>query len=448
VILVGELALWIALLMAAWGAIVSFAGARADRPDLGASGERATYATFACLVLAAAGLLVALVTSDFSFAYVASNTTANLPVGYKITALWAAQPGALLLWTLILGTCSAMTVAANQMRNRALMPHVVGTLSLMLLLFLALLCFRDSPYERTAPIPAEGTGMHPDLQHPSTALHRPILYAGYVAATLPLAFAMAGLLVRRVDQEWGVSIRRWATVSWLLLTVGMVTGMWRAHIDPSRQEHWAWDPVRSWALWPWLGVAIIAHLAATRHRVPRLTSLEERASRRGSPRVRVGAYVAGIGAIVLLAGLGAIPLDRAHDVSLRSGEAVTLVDPFRRSWTFTSQGVSDFPERNRGVEAVALRVTRSGTSHGLISSERRQYVDSRGAPTFGPSLEAGIDRSPLQDTYLVLTDAVGDRAEMRIAFHPLRTWVWLGGIAFAIGGSMVMWPLAIRESGS
>lgn len=446
-ILVGELALWVALLMAAWGAIVSFAGASADRGELVASGERAVVAAFACLVLSMSGLLIALVTSDFSLAYVASYTTANLPVGYKITALWAGRAGAVLLWTLILSTCAAVAVATAPRRDWPITPYVVGTLSVFLLLFLALLCFRERPFERIAPILAEGRGMAPELQHPATALHRPSLYLGYVAATIPLAFAIAALLVRRIDDAWRLTVRRWATVSWFFLTVGIVIGMWRAYLEPARHERWVWDPIGSWAIGPWVGVAIVGYLAATRSGDRRLTGSGRQPAPRGR-RVRTGACIAGVAAVIVLAGLAGTTFSRARDLSLRSGETAPLVDPFRRSWTFTSQGVSDFPERNRGVEAVALRVTRNGTSHGIISSERRQYVDSRGAATFEPSLEAGIDHSLLQDTYVLLRDVVGDRADVRIAFYPLQVWVWLGGIAIAIGGGMVMWPAAHIRDGN
>ena len=51
-ILVGELSLWVALLMAAWAATVSFAGGQMRRADLIESGERAIYATLAMVVLA------------------------------------------------------------------------------------------------------------------------------------------------------------------------------------------------------------------------------------------------------------------------------------------------------------------------------------------------------------------------------------------------------------
>lgn len=92
-ILVGELSLWIALLMCAWSATLSFAGGHLRRADLVASGERGLYAGFGFVALAAAGLWTALLTSDFSLRYVASFTSANLPVVYKISAFWVGRPG-------------------------------------------------------------------------------------------------------------------------------------------------------------------------------------------------------------------------------------------------------------------------------------------------------------------------------------------------------------------
>ena len=72
------------------------------RPELIASAERASYATFGFLLLAALGLWTALLHSDFSFRYVASYTSANLPSVYKFTAFWAGQSGSLLFWAFIL----------------------------------------------------------------------------------------------------------------------------------------------------------------------------------------------------------------------------------------------------------------------------------------------------------------------------------------------------------
>src|SRR5262249_60931970 len=79
VILIVELTLWVALLMAAWATTVSFAGGALQRTDLIASGRRAIYATFVLVLLASAGLWTALLTRDFSLAYVAGHISANMP---------------------------------------------------------------------------------------------------------------------------------------------------------------------------------------------------------------------------------------------------------------------------------------------------------------------------------------------------------------------------------
>jgi cytochrome c-type biogenesis protein CcmF len=102
VILLGELSVWVAFLMAALATTMSFAGGRLRQPDLVASGARAVYACFGFTTLASIGLWTALFASDFSIKFVASFTSANLPTVYKFTAFWAGQSGSLLFWALIL----------------------------------------------------------------------------------------------------------------------------------------------------------------------------------------------------------------------------------------------------------------------------------------------------------------------------------------------------------
>ena len=165
-ILLGELSLWVALLMAAWTTAVSYAGGALRRPDLVASGERAMYAVFAFVVLASAGLITALVTHDFSLAYVASFTSANLPLAYTIAAFWGGQAGSMLFWCLVLALYAALCTFTNRGRNRQLMPWVTGTLGAVLLFFLATTAFGTNPFTRLDWIPPDGRGMNPQLQNP------------------------------------------------------------------------------------------------------------------------------------------------------------------------------------------------------------------------------------------------------------------------------------------
>ncbi len=258
-ILVGELSLWVALLMAAWTATVSFSGGAQGRADLIKSGERALYATFGFTVLASIGIWTALFQRDFAIKFVASHTSSNLPLVYTFTAFWAGQSGSLLFWCLILSLYSAIAVFTNRNSNREMMPWVTGTLSVVMLFFLMTLCFGANPYERLDWIPADGRGMNPQLQNPGMAIHPPMLYLGLVATTVPFAFAIGALVTRNLDAGWLGAVRRWALLSWFFLTIGITLGMWWAYVELGWAGYWAWDPVENSSFFPWLTGTAFLH---------------------------------------------------------------------------------------------------------------------------------------------------------------------------------------------
>jgi cytochrome c-type biogenesis protein CcmF len=160
-------------------------------------------------------------------------------------------------------------------------------------------------------------------------------------------------------------------------------------------------------------------------------------------RSRYGGSIVQVGIVMLFAAFAGFAFKKEFDISLTPGQTFTTTDPYGAEWSFTSNGVSRFPQLNRHVTAVALQSTRNGGKPELITTETRQYVDSRGVPTFEPSTEAGIHGTWRQDVYVVLAGVSGEeRAEIRITFNPLVRWVWMGGVIILIGGLIVMWPQA------
>src|SRR5215510_3856599 len=232
-ILIGELSLWVALLMAAWSMTVSYAGGALRRDDLTASGVRGLYATFAMVVLASIGVWTALLSRDFSLEYVASHISSTMPTVYVFTAFWSGQAGSMLFWALILSMYATIAIATS--------------------------CFKANPFTRLDFLPADGRGMNPQLQNPGMALHPPNLYLGYVSTAIPFAFAMAALFTRRLDAEWLSVVRRWALVTWFFLTVGIVLGMWWAYVELGWSGYWAWDPVENASFLPWLTTTAFLH---------------------------------------------------------------------------------------------------------------------------------------------------------------------------------------------
>src|SRR5262245_23470426 len=108
--LLGTVALWLALLLALWGAVMGFAGGRTGRADLQASARHAMFATCGALLLAVISLQWAIFAHDFNVEYVASYTSRNLPSFYLWSALYAGQKGSLLFWATVLSAFGSVAV--------------------------------------------------------------------------------------------------------------------------------------------------------------------------------------------------------------------------------------------------------------------------------------------------------------------------------------------------
>jgi cytochrome c-type biogenesis protein CcmF len=257
--ILGEISLWLALMLCAWGGVVGFLGGRSGRPELVASAKRAVYATALVLSLATLSLLVALIRHDFNVEYVWAYTSRNLPIVYTISAFYGGQNGSLLFWAFVLGIYSAAAQWLTPRKYSYLMPYVAGVTSLITLFFVAVMVFDSNPFERMAVTPPDGNGLNPQLQNPGMVIHPPLLYIGYVGITIPFAFAVAALVAKRLDSGWLHAIRKWTLWAWLVLAVGITLGMWWAYVELGWGGYWAWDPVENASFLPWLTMTAFLH---------------------------------------------------------------------------------------------------------------------------------------------------------------------------------------------
>ena len=225
------------------------------------SASNALVAAFVAVLVAVVALEYAIITHDFSIAVVADHTSRALPFPYLVTSLWASQPGSLLLWLTVLLGSAALVMYQNRHRNRELMPWVAAVMGGTAIFFSAMAAFVSPPFQKlpAAQIPAGGFGLDPSLQNPYMAAHPPSLYLGYVTLTVPFAFGMAALITGRTDARWLLSVRRWTLVSWTALGVGMLLGAHWAYVEIGWGGYWAWDPVESAALMPWLAATAFLH---------------------------------------------------------------------------------------------------------------------------------------------------------------------------------------------
>src|SRR3984957_13570818 len=260
----GALAILMAFCVAIYAAIASAVGRARRKPFLIVSGERAVYAVWALITLAAAILIYALMTSDYRMAYVASHTNRDMPLFYKFAAWWGGQEGSLLFWSWLLSTYAAVVVFTNRRKHRDMMPYVVGVLGAVQTFFLILNNFVVSPFKMLAvdklitAVP-DGNGLNPLLQYPAMAIHPPMLYLGYVGFAVPFAFAIASLITRQPGEAWIHTTRRWTLVTWLFQSTGIMLGAaWAYHVL-GWGGYWGWDPVENASLLPWLSGTAFLH---------------------------------------------------------------------------------------------------------------------------------------------------------------------------------------------
>ena len=93
----GHTSIILAFIVALGGIVSPIVAARSGNARYLTVARLAIVAQFFLVTLAATALIYGLVTTDFSIKYVAFNTTRATPVYYRITGLWGALEGSLLL---------------------------------------------------------------------------------------------------------------------------------------------------------------------------------------------------------------------------------------------------------------------------------------------------------------------------------------------------------------
>ena len=253
----GSIAILLSFFITIYSLIACAVAAKTGSRAFAQSGGNGLVSVAFLLLVAVFCLVYELVTLDFSLRYVALNTSTDLPVIYRVTALWAGQAGSLLLWSFILSLYAAFVVLRS--RKKGGNPYVNAVLCVVSLFFLFLITYVEDPFEKLGVAVGEGRGLNPILQNGYMAIHPITLYVGYVGITVPFAFGIAALLSGRLGDEWIRNCRKYALFSWMFLSAGLLLGARWAYLELGCGGYWAWDPVENAAFMPWLAGTAFLH---------------------------------------------------------------------------------------------------------------------------------------------------------------------------------------------
>ena len=236
-------------------------------------------------VVSMAAMQVALLTDDFTLAYVSNHHSTATPFPFDVATAWAALEGSIILWGLVLGIFTWVVASSHRRIPDRLGGAALAVMGGVAVFFFALMLTVANPFEvcvqaaasgcaNSSPwplanvdAPADGPGPNPLLQnHFLMAVHPPVLYTGYVGLTVPFAYAIGALALAVPGTEWLRRSHRSTLVAWSFLSLGILLGGWWAYEVLSWGGYWAWDPVENASLMPWLVATAFIHSGLVQQR--------------------------------------------------------------------------------------------------------------------------------------------------------------------------------------
>ena len=178
---------------------------------------------------------------------------ADLPLLYRVSAVWGGRAGPLLLWAALLGVVTWMMAEKDKpARLEVRIMHILVA-SILLLSWLL------DPFAEAGPQQGE---LHPLLQTDLMVIHPPIVFAYYSLCLAAASVAIAGVLRRDSSESIHESQLHWARAAFLVGTIGIgLGGLW-AYTVLDWGGYWAWDPVETGSLLPWLALLLVIHVRA------------------------------------------------------------------------------------------------------------------------------------------------------------------------------------------
>jgi cytochrome c-type biogenesis protein CcmF len=220
-------------------------------------------------------------TSNFAVNYVWQFSSKYYPYYYRLSGALAGQTGTLLFWAALIAVGALWLNETKGSETNFVKKSLI--IVVFLGMYFTLLTVVDSPFRtiyqdnpelRAANnpnlvedfIPEDGNGLNPLLIDPWMSTHPFTTFLGYAGTTVPFAGAMvflfstflggSGAVANKMWVDKGI---QWLRVSWLFSTLSMVFGGIWAYKSLGWGGFWAWDPVETAMLLPWLMLTAAIH---------------------------------------------------------------------------------------------------------------------------------------------------------------------------------------------
>ena len=226
-----------------------------------------TMSRLALLLQSAAIGLMAyyFINDNFSVLYVWQYSASGMTLLYKISAVFAGQQGTYLLWAWASVLAVWFIIEDYGFKNP--LQRKTELIAMIISIFILLFCIKSEPFrpiiELIDHVPEDGNGLNPVFITIWMVIHPFVTFISYATTIVPASAGAAHLITGK--EGWHRVSRQWLRMSWMFLSICMVTGGVWAYKLIGWGGFWNWDPVQTATLILWLFVTAVLHIIARYH---------------------------------------------------------------------------------------------------------------------------------------------------------------------------------------
>ncbi|UCE14589.1 MAG: cytochrome c biogenesis protein CcsA, partial [Candidatus Heimdallarchaeota archaeon] len=206
-------------------------------------------------------------TADYSYTYVSDYVNNDMDFLMRVSAIWSGQAGSFFFW----GFLATLAYLSFRLMFRDYAHEPVFWRSFVLLTLqvavLAALTILNDPFQINVFPTTDGVGLNPLLMNMWNVIHPPIIFIGYTLCLIPMVIAITRISIlengrvpnfegkERLDRFFEFMV----SLAWFVLSSGIIVGAYWAYITLGWGGFWAWDPVETASLIPWLFLTLYYH---------------------------------------------------------------------------------------------------------------------------------------------------------------------------------------------
>lgn len=187
----------------------------------------------------------------FHYAYVWRYSALELPLYLKLANLWGGEEGTLLFLAILLSGFAVKFSHYESWTERGVilltLPFVFGLIFWHPFSLTSEAQLAHAPYQ----------GMNAHLTKFWMAFHPPLIFITYLLLLVPSG-AAAEMLVKGTGPWKEISLK-YSRLAWVILSAGLMSGMWWAYEDYFYGQFWHWDPVQTASFVVWCFLTAYLH---------------------------------------------------------------------------------------------------------------------------------------------------------------------------------------------